>query len=489
MSRTKRLRWVLILVGVVGLVAWGACLAQRRIPLLRAGLKAVTFAPDLLGADGPRTYLILALNEDELRPTGGFISGVGEVRVEAGRVVTMTFSDSYRADNFKLPYPDPPEPLRRYMLADLWVFRDSNWSPDFPTAAQQAIPLYRPRHPVSVDGVIAVDQEALRRLVDTLGPLEVEGVEESLTGQTVIPYIRRSWEPEGGEATGKWWRQRKSFMGPLAQALWERVASREADWQTLARTLLDLLEEKHLLIYLEHPDAAAVLAELGWDGALQAGPGDFLMVVDANVGFNKANVLVQEAIAYEVDLCPSPPRAVLTLVHTHTSTTNALCNPESRYDPTYEQMMDRCSWDYLRVYVPQGSQLVDATRIPVPGEALISGEADSGDVTAQLAEEGPWQTFAVMSLLPRSMTQERFFTWTLPPDVVQWDANEGVYSLRVQKQPGTRGHLLTVRIRLPEGSVLLDAVPEPPTVEEDWIVYQTTLNRDREFELHFRRER
>jgi hypothetical protein len=46
-----------------------------------------------------------------------------------------------------------------------------------------------------------------------------------------------------------------------------------------------------------------------------------------------------------------------------------------------------------------------------------------------------------------------------------------------------------VRVRLPEGTVLLDAVPDPLTVEEGWIVYQTTLDRDREFELHFRRKR
>ncbi len=42
------------------------------------------------------------------------------------------------------------------MGIDLWVFRDSNWSPDFPTAARQAVALYRPGQPVSVDGVVAL---------------------------------------------------------------------------------------------------------------------------------------------------------------------------------------------------------------------------------------------------------------------------------------------------------------------------------------------
>jgi hypothetical protein len=48
-------------------------------------------APDLLGASGRRTYLILAQNNYELRPTGGFISGVGVLEVEDGRIVSFPF--------------------------------------------------------------------------------------------------------------------------------------------------------------------------------------------------------------------------------------------------------------------------------------------------------------------------------------------------------------------------------------------------------------
>jgi hypothetical protein len=36
--------------------------------------------------------------------------------------------------------------------------------------------------------------------------------------------------------------------------------------------------------------------------------------------------------------------------------------------------------------------------------------------------------------------------------------------------------------------VLLDATPGPSAVEGGWAVYQMTLERDREFLLHFRRE-
>ncbi|MGQ9523030.1 MAG: DUF4012 domain-containing protein [Anaerolineae bacterium] len=461
----------------------------RMLPALRAGLDVAAAMPDLLGANGPRVYLIIAQNEDELRPTGGYITGVGEVRMENGRIAAMTFRDSYAVDDFTQPYPDPPEPLRRYMGIDLWVFRDSNWSPDFPTAARQAIALYRPGDPVTVDGVIALDQYAVKELVGAVGPLPVEGADEPITGETVISYMRRAWEPEDGALTGEWWRERKSFMGPLAEALWARIQREDVDWLRLAETVVRLLDEKHLLLYIPHPVVAPLLAERGWDSALQAGPADFLLVVDANVGYNKASAKVQQAITYEVDLGRNPPRATLTLVYTHTVPTGSPCVPESRYDPVYEQMMARCYWDYLRVYIPQGSRLLDATRIPVPKEALWSGEAESSEVTVLPADEGPFTTLEVLLLLLPGAVQTRSFTWELPESVVRRQGDEAVYALRVQKQPGTVDRPLTVRIRLDDGDTLLSADPPPSASEGTSVVFQARLDRDREFTVRFRRER
>ena len=486
-------------VDQASLSAWTAgktVLLDQALPLLQAGLSAATIAPDLLGVDEPRTYLVLALNEDELRPGGGFITGVGEVRVAAGQLITMTFRDSYAVDDFTLPYPLAPEPMERFMGIGLWVFRDSNWSPDFPTAARKAISLYRPGYPVTVDGIVALDQRAVQQIVNAIGPLTLAGVEEPVTGDSIIPYIRQAWAPQEGEQTGEWWSQRKSFMSVVASTAWQQVQRGQVEWSTLGWTIFKLLDEKHLLVYLEHPEAAALLAKQGWDGALASGPGlseaegpgDFLMVVDANVGYNKANARIDEEIIYQVDLESSPPKAVLTLVYTHTSTVDVPCVHEPVYGSTYEDMMDRCYWYYVRAYAPEGSEFIGTPRVTVSGLALITGKRYLGDVVVREADEGPWLTFGVLGLLRPSLTQERVFTWTLPIDMVQWQEDEGQYSLRVQKQPGTLGHQLTVRVRLPEGGELIETAPKPATAQGEWITYRTTLNRDREFSLRFGRQ-
>ena len=463
-----------------------APLLDQGLPLVEGGLSAAAVAPDLLGADGTRTYLILALNEDEVRPGGGFISGVGEVRVAAGEVVSMTFRDSYAVDDFSEPYPPAPEPMQRYMGIELWVFRDSNWSPDFPTAARQAMALYRPGYPVSIDGVVALDQRAVQALVAAVGPLSVDGAEQPITGETILAYMRQAWAPGEEDWDREWWRQRKSFMGAIAGAMRRRVENGEVDWVALGRAVLRLLEQKHLLVYVPEPTVQELLAEQGWDGGLRPGPGDFLAVIDANLGYNKASAQVEQRAAYQVDLTQDPPQATLTLTYTHTSQADVPCRPESRYAATYQGMMDRCYWDYLRVYVPRGSQLLEATRIPIPGAALWSGQRESGAVETQAASEAPCLSCEVMSVLPPASTQTRHFTWTLPEDVVRWDGQRGRYALRVHKQPGKEAHPLTVRVRLPQGAALAEAMPRPSATEQGWVTYHATLDRDLTFDLHFK---
>src|SRR5450759_1655350 len=95
---------------------------------------------------------------------------------------------------------------------------------------------------------------------------------------------------------------------------------------------------------------------------------------------------------------PAAPRATLTLSHTNTSVVPVPCVPESRYDPTYDQMMDRCYWDYLQVFVPKDSRLQDATRIPVPADEIFSGMAESGWVSVAPVANGPWQVWGVLAL-------------------------------------------------------------------------------------------
>jgi len=103
-------------------------------------------------------------------------------------------------------------------------------------------------------------------------------------------------------------------------------------------------------------------------------------------------------------------------------------------------------------------------------------------------EEGPFLSLETLLLLPPAAVQTRSFIWELPERVIAWQGDEGTYTLRVQKQPGTAGHPLLIRIRLGDDTTLLSASPTPAAVDGSLLLFQMPLDRDREINLRFRRE-
>ncbi|MBN1487945.1 MAG: DUF4012 domain-containing protein [Anaerolineae bacterium] len=459
---------------------------RELLPLVEDGLGLVEFAPELLGLDTPQTYLALALNDVELRPGGGFITAVGEVQIQAGEILTMTFADSYRVDDFSQPYPDPPEMMRRFLNVDLWVFRDSNWSPDFPTSVAQGLELYRPKHPVDVNGVVALDMWAVQEVIGAVEPLTVSGFDEPVMGDSVMDYVYKLWKPDEGETLGEWWGQRKSFMAPLGFAVLDRIQSGDVDWLKLLQTILTLLDERHLMVYLDEPEVEAFLVEQGWGGALAEPSGDYVMPVEANLGFNKVSANIERAFEYEVDLSTVPYRAKLTLVYTNTGTADIACIPEARYDATYEQMMDRCYWNALRVYVPEGAELSYSSRHPIPAKSVASGVGWDGKAYVTDAPEGDYTVFNQALLLPTDYHRKVSFEYTLPESIITQDDESLTYTLDIQKQAGILSVPVRVILHLPQNAVLLSLQPEQVSGDDVTLFFDLNLNMDRQVVVRYR---
>jgi hypothetical protein len=251
------------------------------------------------------------------------------------------------------------------------------------------------------------------------------------------------------------------------------------DLLRLGRALVQALNERHLLVYLEDEEPSTWLSEVGWDGAMRAAEGDYLYVVDTNVGFNKVNALVQEHLEYAVDLSDlDRPRAVLRVRHQHTlDRPGAVCEHRPRYDETYKDMMERCYWDYLRVYTVPGSQLTNATPHEVPGEALLSGRPSPAEVRVGPHEQGR-NVFATLILVHPRETLETRFEYALPQQVLR-RTKEGVeYTLLAQRQPGTRALPVDVRLLLPEGAALVHSEPQPTEASASELRYALSLLTD-----------
>ena len=413
---------------------------------------------DLAGLWAPHTYLVLAQNEDELRPTGGFITGVAVVTLSGGRVTDMRLGDANSVDDLHQAYPSPPDPLLRYMGSEMWLLRDANWSPDFPTSARQAAALYQLGQGVHIDGVAAFDEAALQSLLAVTGPVSVPGLSQPVTSANFLTLLRAAWSAAPGTTQAATWRtQRKDFMGPLAKALLAQLKS-VRDPRTvlaLAAAARAALDQHHVLVYLPGGTSLSnLLARNGWDGAVSPGSQDYLRVVDANIGFNKVNAAIDESLSYRVDLTnPAQPSASLTVAYTSTVATPKACVDfgVANHSTQYSDYLQDCYWDYWRVLLPAGARVLSAPRNAVPGSELLSGQADDNPAQVTTGEAGTTEVAGVF-VLPTTQTKATQLRYNLPATVIARSAgSQAAYRLRVQKQPGTGALPLDVTIAYPAG--------------------------------------
>lgn len=422
-----------------------AAMPARLTPFMQAAPALLTLAdmatqlgpqlPALLGMDGPKTYLILVQNNHELRATGGFIAAIGRVTLDHGKLTELDFTDSYSVYRADGRYPPAPAAMQTYMNIPVLVMRDANWSPDLPTAARVAEALYKSDVGLDVDGIVTVDLHAVRRIFTALGEIQAPGFNTPITGENVEAQVVQLWERPvegdtavGGdtqEELGAWWVQRKEFIPRLAQAVLTKVQGGDVDMLALASALVGALDARAVQVWLDNPEAAAILGAQGWDGALRPAPGsDFLAVVDTNMGYNKVDAAIERTLDYRVswpDGADRSAQATLTLTYTHPiEAEDPGCDLTPRYGKSYADLIARCYFDYVRVYVPAGSQLIEVTGVAPESITTQRGERKT-------------QLFTGYFIMPPHSMHQVTFTYTLPSTLTPDN-----YQLVVQRQSGTQ---------------------------------------------------
>ena len=403
---------------------------EAGLPLLIAALRTAPSLPALVGMNGPRTYLVLVQNNHELRATGGFISAVGKVTLANAQLRDLQFKDSYFYWRADLSYPPAPEPMQRHMNIPLMLLRDANWSPDFPTTAQLVKGLYAQETGDTVAGVVTIDLHAAQLIVAAFGALQIPGIPTPVTGENFIEQVKQLWaKPPGVTDTvelagSQWWKQRKGFMPLLAQAALQRLQTGGVPYAALFQGVNAALAERSIQVWVNDPLAAQQLADLGWDGSLHPqANADFLAFVDTNMGYNKVNAVVQRGLTYAVAWPNGPTEpavATVTMTYTHPiNLPNYVCDASPDYGEDYNFLIKRCYFDYVRLYVPAGSELLSAEGVEADSVAVRRGEKNT-------------QVFAGYFVLHTGQSHRVSFKYKLPARFIPQN-----YALFVQRQAGT----------------------------------------------------
>ncbi|MBX3048651.1 MAG: DUF4012 domain-containing protein [Anaerolineales bacterium] len=449
----------------------------------------------LLGMEGqPANYLLLLQNEDELRPTGGYITAVGGLVLQDGKILSFNLENSYEVDDYDYLYPAAPWQLEEYMAAPILVLRDANWRPDFPVVAQQVEILYAYSRAHTVDGVIAINQHALSLLVGALGSVRVDG--QLITSDNVLTYMQaeRGAVPDPGERTlenQQWFQEhRKDFMQPMAEAILARLRSgSNVSWEEIISVLNQALDEKHILLQFDDASVDSFLAQYGWDGQLRYSEGDYLMLVDTNVGFTKSNPIVDSEVVYRANLMDlKQPTGALGITYLNRSEVVRDCDPRPGVPGLvlgdYEIMIHDCYWTYLRVYRPDGTRLTDYQAQSVPGEWVLSGNAVP-DRIDYLDELEGFAEFGTLVVVPTQQSQTIAMAFSLPDGMIQQTETGYVYRLTLQKQPGVKQVDLNLGILLPVGAQVVSSSHSELSQQGNEVSGQLKLSRDTVIELTF----
>lgn len=462
------------------------------LPLAPHMLPLATVLPEIAGHDSPKTYLIIAQNRDELRATGGFISGVGLITVADGQPGEIAFQDAYQIDDFTKPYGIPPQPLEQFMGVQLLVFRDANYWPDFPTSAAKMMELYTYGTGQQVDGVVAIDQTFLAGLVKILKTVSVDGFAEPITGQNVDQFLRDAWET-GDPTDENWFASRKSFLGPVSAAIVGQLMQNPDafDPLELAAFMNEAMAGGHLQFLTTDPAINPPLRAVGLTGEVTSfASEDLLMVVSSNMGFNKANAAVDQEVEYSVVLAPDGRgEAQLSVNFTHHAPANDEPCRQKIYgygsgENLYERLINDCYWNYLRALTPPATTLIGGSAHPQPEGSLITGAGWSGEAVADPAETPGVVTISNLVAVPPGQSTGAHFSYQLP-QVVKQNGSQNHYTLNIIKQPGIPPYPAHVTVTLPADAALINVNLPYQKLNDNQLSFNLDVKHDYRLQIFY----
>jgi len=395
----------------------------------------IKLLPVLSGYPEASHFLLILQNNDELRPTGGFIGVYGILESRDGEIISLKTDDSYHLDMpasltgaWKL---EPPAPIKKYLKVEKWYLRDANWSPDWPTSAKKIVEIFNGesqaiKQPApSFTGLFAITPDLVADLIRLVGPITVKNT--TYDANNFQPLLQYNVEIAYKDQNISSW-DRKDIINELVTELKSRLLNLPAGrWGELFKILDQNITAKNIQIYFANPAWEDLSRTLATSGEVKMSAGDFLMVVNANLGAFKSDAVVKKDLTYTVTGDKGGVSAALRLNYRH----------EGGFDwrtTTYRS--------YTRIYAPLGSRLI----------SLIGLDETTADISAVDDPALNKTVFGFFFMVKPGTSQEMTLNYRLPA-VIDQQLRAGNYQLLIQKQAGQKIESLNVLIKPLKGKV------------------------------------
>jgi len=478
-------------------------LAKAQLPDLLTSIEQASniagFLALMMGSEEPRRYLLIFQNNAELRPTGGFIGSFALLDVDRGEITNLEIpgGGSYDLQGQLTAKVASPKPLR--LINPHWEFQDANWSPDFPTSAQRLAWFYEKSGGPTVDGVIAINATVMERLLAIVGPIEMEEYDVTLDSENFTDETQREVELDYDKEENK----PKQFLADLAPEVLERAMNADrGNYIHLARTLEESLALREIQLWFQDAEMQNRAVEFGWAGQMKSAAGDYLQIVHTNIAGQKTDTVMTEKVSHEAKIL-SDGSTIITLKinRTHNGIKGELFSGVRNVD-------------YLRVYVPLGSSLVEAEGFEIPDPKLfelpdadyepdpfIAAQEerellDHRSGTRTFVDNGK-TVFANWVQTDPGETSQIKIIYQIPLEAIRLQEPQGgalasmyarltsgieghqiAYSLLVQKQSGTNPIEFVSSVDLPRGYHVVWESPTYDTDDRERHVTSATLEND-----------
>jgi hypothetical protein len=337
-------------------------ITDQSVALITSARPLIKTLPAVLGEPNEKKYLILFQNDKELRPTGGFITAYAIFRLDSGVVHVDASSDIYSLDATIANKPTAPAAILKYFpTVPLFNLRDNNLSPDFKVSMDSFYKMYQTAGGATkVDGIIAVDTHALVSAMNILGDISTDGTTFTTKNdpRCNCPNVIYQMEVFADQPAQIVKENRKGVIGDLMYAIMSKAfsSSPKLYWGPLFQTMLSEMNQKHILFYMNDANAQAGFEGLNAAGRVMPFTGDYFTINEANFGGAKSNMFVSEAVTQDYALQGDGSIVKTVTVNYKNPYPPSDCNLEHG-----NLCLNAVLRDWVRLYVPQGSQLISNT--------------------------------------------------------------------------------------------------------------------------------
>lgn len=238
------------------------------IGLLDVAEQVLPLVPGLLGAYGPRTYLMVAQTNSEIAATGGFPGAMGYAYLDNGRFDMGSFTSVFQV----IPRLETPLYItdeERLLFGDGISYATDTFghNPDFPRAAELWAQANEQVNGFPIDGVLALDPVFLQTMLGLTGSSVAMSDGSYIDGSNAAQALLNSvyWNYLFDSAS------QDAYFSEAASGAAEVIMSSLSSMkpQQLLEVIAQAFEDRRLNLWLSNPQEEDLLRQFNLDGGIE----------------------------------------------------------------------------------------------------------------------------------------------------------------------------------------------------------------------------